>query len=213
MIIVIGGIKGGSGKTTLCTNLAVIRALQGKRVLLVDADDQRSASDWAEHREGLGITTPWTTIQLNGASVRTQILKMAKDYDDILIDTGGRDTTSQRSALTIADIFLAPFQPRSLDVWTIGKVVSLINEIKTVNHNLKAFAVINRADPQGIDNQDAADIIKETEGIIYLSTAIGQRKAFANAAAEGLGIIELKAQDKKAIAEIKQLCSALFDTE
>jgi chromosome partitioning protein len=120
---------------------------------------------------------------------------MAKDYDDILIDTGGRDTTSQRSALTIADIFLAPFQPRSLDVWTIG-----------------AFAVINRADPQGIDNQDAADIIKETEGIVYLPTAIGQRKAFANAAAEGLGIIELKAQDKKAIAEIKQLCSALFDT-
>lgn len=212
MIIVIGGIKGGSGKTTLCTNLAVIRALQGKRVLLVDADDQRSASDWAEHREGLGITTPWTTIQLNGASVRTQILKMAKDYDDILIDTGGRDTTSQRSALTIADIFLAPFQPRSLDVWTIGKVVSLINEIKTVNHGLKAFAIINRADPQGIDNQDAADIIKETDGIVYLPTAIGQRKAFANAAAEGLGIIELKTQDKKAIAEIKQLCTALFDT-
>lgn len=212
MIIVIGGIKGGSGKTTLCTNLAVIRALQGKRVLLVDADDQRSASDWAEHREGLGITTPWTTIQLNGASVRTQIMKMAKDYDDILIDTGGRDTTSQRSALTIADVFLAPFQPRSLDVWTIGKVVSLINEIKTVNQNLKTFAVINRADPQGIDNQDAADIIKETEGIVYLPTTIGQRKAFANAAAEGLGIIELKTQDKKAITEIKQLCAALFDT-
>lgn len=212
MIIVIGGIKGGSGKTTLCTNLAVIRALQGKRVLLVDADDQRSASDWAEHREGLGITTPWTTIQLNGASVRTQIMKMAKDYDDILIDTGGRDTTSQRSALTIADVFLAPFQPRSLDVWTIGKVVSLINEIKTVNQNLKTFAVINRADPQGVDNQDAADIIKETEGIVYLPTTIGQRKAFANAAAEGLGIIELKTQDKKAITEIKQLCAALFDT-
>jgi chromosome partitioning protein len=136
---------------------------------------------------------------------------MAKDYDDILIDTGGRDTTSQRSALTIADVFLAPFQPRSLDVWTIGKVVTLLNEIRTVNHNLKAFAVINRADPQGIDNQDAADIIKETDGIIYLSSAIGQRKAFANAAAEGLGIIELKTQDKKAIAEIKQLCTALFD--
>lgn len=212
MIIVIGGIKGGSGKTTLCTNLAVIRALQGKRVLLVDADEQRSASDWADHREGLGITTPWTTIQLSGSAVHTQINKMKKDYDDILIDTGGRDTTSQRSALTVADIFLAPFQPRSLDVWTIGKVVSLINEIKTVNPGLKAYAVINRADPQGADNHDAPEIIKETDGISYIPTTIGQRKAFANAAAEGLGIIELKAQDKKAISEIKKLCTTLFDT-
>jgi chromosome partitioning protein len=122
MIIVIGGIKGGSGKSTLATNLTVIRALEGKRVLLVDADEQRSASDWAEHRESLGITTPWTTVQLIGSSVRSQLFKMSSDYDDVIVDTGGRDTTSQRSALTAADIFLAPFQPRSLDVWTVGKV-------------------------------------------------------------------------------------------
>lgn len=211
MIVVIGGIKGGSGKSTLATNLTVIRALEGKRVLLVDADEQRSASDWAEHRENLGITTPWTTVQLLGASVRAQLLRMANDYDDVIVDTGGRDTTSQRSALTVADIFLAPFQPRSLDVWTAGKVVSLIDEIRAVNPKLKAYAVINRADPQGIDNQDAAEILKESDGIIYLPSTIGQRKAFANAAAEGLGIIELKTQDKKAIAEIKHLCAAIFE--
>lgn len=211
MIIVIGGIKGGSGKSTLATNLTVIRALEGKRVLMVDADEQRSASDWAEHRENLGITTPWTTVQLLGATVRSQLLKMAKDYDDVIVDTGGRDTTSQRSALTVADLFLAPFQPRSLDVWTAGKVVSLVEEIRAVNPKLKAYAVINRADAQGVDNQDAADILKESDGITYLPASIGQRKAFANAAAEGLGIIELKTQDKKAIAEIRQLCAALFN--
>ena len=211
MIIVVGGIKGGSGKSTLATNLTVIRAFEGRRVLLVDADEQRSASDWAEHRENLGITTPWTTIQLLGPTVRAQLLKMAKDYDDVIVDTGGRDTNSQRSALIVADIFLAPFQPRSLDVWTVGKVVSLVEEIRVANPKLKAYAVINRADPQGVDNQDAADILKESDGIIYLPATIGQRKAFANAAAEGLGIIELKTQDKKATAEIKQLCAALFN--
>jgi chromosome partitioning protein len=210
MIIVVGGIKGGSGKSTLATNLTVNRALEGKRVLLVDADEQRSASDWAEHRESLGITTPWTTVSLVGAGIRSQLLKMSNDYDDIIVDVGGRDTTSQRSALTVADVFLAPFQPRSLDVWTVGKVVSLIEEIKAVNPKLKAYAVINRADPQGVDNQDAAEILQESEGITYLPTTIGQRKAFANAAAEGLGIIELKAQDKKAVIEMKQLCAAIF---
>jgi chromosome partitioning protein len=136
---------------------------------------------------------------------------MANSYDDILVDTGGRDTTSQRSALSIADVFLAPFQPRSLDVWTLGKVVALLNEVYVVNPKLKAYAVINRADPQGIDNEDSAEIIRDTDGITYLPVTLGQRKAFANAASEGLSVIELKNQDKKASAEINLLCATIFD--
>ena len=213
MIVVVGGIKGGSGKTTICTNLTVLRATQGKRILLVDADEQRSASDWAEHRESLGLKSPWTTIQLTGKNVFNQIQKMRKDYDDILIDTGGRDTTSQRSALGIADIFLAPFQPRSLDVWTMGKVSSLLSEIRTFNSKLKAFAIINRADPLGTDNKDASDILLEAEGINLIPHLIGSRKAFANAASEGLGVTEIKTKDKKAIEEIKTLCQYLFNTK
>lgn len=212
-IVVVGGIKGGSGKTTIASNLVVLRARQGKRVLLIDADEQRSASDWAEHREYLEIPTPWTTISLLGSSVRTQMLKMSSNYDDIIIDTGGRDTTSQRAALTASDIFIAPFQPRSLDVWTIGKVSALLADVRAVNHNLKAFAVINRGDFQGTDNEGAADILKENDGLVYLPTPIGQRKAFANAAAEGLGVVELKIKDKKAILEIEQLCEAIFAPE
>lgn len=210
MILVVGGIKGGSGKSTIATNLTVIMASTCKKVLLVDADDQRSSSDWAEHRENLGVPTSWVTIQLLGAKIHSQLQRMKNDYDYIIVDTGGRDTTSQRSALTVADMFLAPFQPRSLDVWTVGKVTSLINEIRTVNPDLKAFAIINRADPQGIDNQDSAEILKESDGIIYLENQIGQRKAFANAAAEGLGVIELKIQDRKAATEIRHLCDAIF---
>ena len=211
MIIVIGGIKGGSGKTTLATNLVVIRALSGKKVLLVDADEQRSASDWAEHRESLGISTPWTTIQLTGASVRSQLQRMQNDYDEIIVDTGGRDTTSQRASLTIADVLIAPFQPRSLDIWTLGKLSSLLEEVRVVNPKLKAFAVINRADPQGTDNHDAMQLIKEAEHIKCIPITIGQRKAFANAASEGLGVVELKSHDKKAVLEINNLCDSLYD--
>ncbi|NGX44098.1 MAG: Chromosome-partitioning ATPase Soj [Candidatus Anoxychlamydiales bacterium] len=211
-ILVVGGIKGGSGKSTLASNLAVLRSRSGKRVLLVDADEQRSISDWAEHRESLGVSTPWTTVNLLGASVRAQLLKMSKDYDDVIVDTGGRDTTSQRSALTVAQFFLVPFQPRSLDVWTIGKVSALLNEIKSINPKLKAFSVVNRGDSQGSDNEGAADILKESEELTHLSCIIGQRKAFSNATAEGLGVIELKVKDKKAISEIELLCSILFKT-
>jgi len=214
MIVVLGGIKGGCGKTTLATNLAVIRSIiDDRRVLLVDADEQHSTSDWSEHRESLGINTPWTTIKLTGHAVRTQIMKMGCDYDDIIVDSGGRDTSSQRAALTAADIFLTPFQPRSLDVWTIGKVKDLLNEVRAVNPGLVAYAVINRADPQGKDNIDAMEIIRETEGIECLDAIIGQRKAFANAASEGLSVVELANPDKKAVAEIRHLNDIIFNAK
>lgn len=208
MIITVGGIKGGAGKTTIATNLTAMRALANKKVLLVDADDQRSASDWVEHRQALGINTPWTTIQLTGIAVHKEVPKMLEHYDDIIIDTGGRDTASQRAAISIADILIAPFQPRSFDVWTLGNLNKLLNELITYNSKLKVYAVINRADSKGSDNSDAMEILSER--IQCIPVTIGQRKAFSNAASEGLGVMELKSSDKKATQEIEELYNAIF---
>lgn len=212
MILVVGGIKGGSGKTTLATNLTVLRSAKGKKVLLVDADDQKSVSDWIEQRLGSSIKTDWATIQISGSLIYSELRKMQNDYDDIIIDVGGRDTTSQRSALAIADTYLLPFQPRSLDIWTIGSVRKLINEIKSVNPNLKTLAAINRADPKGADNEDAMQVISEVPELKFTCT-IGQRKAFANAASYGLGVSELKITDKKAIQEIESLYHSIYEND
>lgn len=212
MIVVVGGIKGGSGKTTIATNLAVIRASSGAKVLLVDADEQKSASDWAQQRALLEIDDSLTTVQLSGKGVYSQVQKMGADYDDVIIDVGGRDTTSQRSALTIADLFLIPFKPRSLDIWTAGPVKTMINEIKAVNSGLMCIALINQADPRGSDNEDALDVLKENQDIKCFEGSIGHRKAFGNAAAEGLGVIEIDVQDKKANQEIRALYEYVYTT-
>ena len=99
-IVVAGGIKGGGGKTTTATNLAVIRATEGRDVLLADADDQETATDFTNLRKEKEVPGPaYTCIKLTGAAVRTEILRLAPKYQDIIIDTGGRDTTSQRAAL------------------------------------------------------------------------------------------------------------------
>lgn len=212
MITVVGGIKGGSGKTTLATNLCVIRSEQSKKILLVDADEQKSASDWASQRHALGIETNWVTIQLAGKAIHTELRKMIGDYDDVIIDVGGRDTTSQRSALAIADICILPFKPKSFDMWTLGKVKTMITEIKAVNPDLKVYAVINQADSRGSDNKDSLDMIKEIEDFICLDCCLGNRKSFANAAAEGLGVVELKKSDPKAVEEIRTLYSQIYHT-
>jgi chromosome partitioning protein len=210
MIVVVGGIKGGSGKTTIATNLTVIKAREGKKTLLIDADEQRSASDWSNMREGTGIHTSWTTIQLSGKALYAQIKNMSDDYEEVIVDVGGRDTTSQRSSLLIADVFLIPFKPRSLDIWTIGNVRSMINEIKELNPKLRCMAVINQADCVGSDNSDAFEIIKECTEMDCLPITIGYRKAFGNAAAIGQGVIELDKQDPKSIKEIMELAKCVY---
>lgn len=210
MITVIGGIKGGGGKTTLATNLCVMRSASGKKVLLVDADEQKTASDWASQREALGVETPWTTIQLAGKAIHTEIKKMIPLYDDIIVDVGGRDTTSQRSALAIANVCVIPFKPKSFDMWTLGAVKAMINEIRAVNESLEVYAVINQADSRGSDNDDSYEMINEMSGFMCIPTAIGHRKAFANAASDGKSVVELKKIDPKASEEIKVLYRYIF---
>ncbi|MEM9032135.1 MAG: AAA family ATPase [Pseudomonadota bacterium] len=214
MIITVGGIKGGSGKTTVSTNLAVLRASAGRDVLLVDADDQETASDFTMLRnEGQEDGAGYTSIKLTGAAVRTEVKRLAAKYDDIVIDTGGRDTSSQRAALTVSDTLLVPFVPRSFDVWTLEKVSQLVGEMRAANPDLAAYAFINRADPRGQDNAEAEEVIRETEELTLIQTPLGARKAFGNAAAHGLAVTELKPQDPKASDEMLTLFRYLFDTE
>ncbi len=213
MIIVVGGIKGGGGKTTLATNLCVMRSLTNKKILLVDADEQKTASDWASQREALGIETNWTTIQLAGKSIHSEIKKLVPNYDDIIIDVGGRDTTSQRSALSIANICVIPFKPKSFDMWTLGAVKTMLNEISAINEKMIVYAILNQADSRGSDNDDSLEMITELSDFICIPTTIGNRKSFANAASEGQGVIELSKKDMKALEEIKVLYRYVFGVD
>ena len=179
-------------------------------MLLVDADDQATASDFTALRnqllpQGAG----YTSIVLAGAAVRTEVRRLAGKYDDVLIDTGGRDTTSQRAALTVSDRLLVPFVPRSFDVWTLATVADLVAEIRTVNSDLQALVFLNRADPRGSDNTDAESFLGEAPGLELLSVRLGTRKAFGNAAARGLAVTELRPQDRKATEELLALVRAV----
>ena len=110
MILMVGGTKGGSGKTLLAVNLCAMRADAGRDVLLVDADEQGSAMDFTrQRRQRTGGDAGYTAIQSREADVAVQVRRMADKYEDIIIDVGGRDTASQRAALAVAERLLIPF--------------------------------------------------------------------------------------------------------
>ena len=80
-------------------------------------------------------------------------------------------------------MLLVPFVPRSFDVWTLEKVATLVEEMRSGNPELRAFVFINRADPRGQDNQDAAGVLKDNAVLEFIDTPLGSRKVFGYAAA------------------------------
>lgn len=207
MIFTVGGIKGGTGKTTIATNLAVWLSQHGADVLLVDADEQESASDFTAWREEtkkgqLG----YTLVQLNGPTVRRQIEQLRPKYDHIVIDTGGRDTASQRAALFVSDVYLIPFAPRSYEIWTLSKVQALLSEIQGSRSTLlQVFSFLNKADTRGADNNEATEVLKDNEELNFVDYPVINRKAFATAASKGLSVFEMVPTDEKAVSEVEAL--------
>lgn len=205
MIYTIGGIKGGSGKTTMAVSLAILLAHQGKRVLLVDADKQATATNFARWRTQTLSNTGFTSIQLADMQVHSEISKLKLNYDDIVIDAGGRDTASQRAALAVSDIFIAPFAPKSFDIWTLEQVVNLVQEMQMANPNLMPYALLNRVDYNEKDIKEAREYIEESGVLKVLNNTLHERKAFVNAAAAGLAVTEFKPRNIKAAEEIEML--------
>ena len=209
MILTVGNVKGGVGKTTLAINLAIALTRSGRDVLLIDGDEQGTAAAFTELRTAeKGGSPGYTAVTLQGAAIRTQVRQLKAKYDDIVIDVGGRDSGSLRAALTVSDTILIPVKPRSFDLWAVDQTADLVKEARDINDSLRAIAVINEADAQGKDNDAAIEALRDVQGIELAPVMIVRRKAFSNAAAAGLSVLEYN--DPKAQEELTHLTEFLF---
>lgn len=213
MIVTVGNPKGGVGKTTLALNLAIVRARAGRDVWLIDGDRQGTAqivvSIRAEAGRQPGIAC---ATYPDGATLRAQVQQQVAKFDDIIIDAGGRDSTALRAALVLSDVLVVPFQPRSYDVWALNDIAGLVDEARSVRDGLRAVAVLNCADTgdASTDNAEAAAAVADVPQFEYMNTPIRRRKAFANAAGQGLSVLERKPADRKACDELNALVNTLF---
>ncbi len=215
MIVLIGGEKGGTGKTTLVTNIAALRALQGHDVLIIDTDSQASASFWAATRDDLTSPPRVACVQKFGKGLTKEVKDLANRYEDIIIDAGGRDSLELRAAMVVADYMFAPVQASQFDVWTLAQLDDLVRQAQAVNGTLKASIVINRASthPGVTEASDAASLLDDFESLFNSGVIIRDRIAYRKAASQGLCVGELKPQDRKALAEIHSLYKAIYHVQ
>lgn len=210
-IITVGSTKGGVGKTTLALNIAIARAMAGRDVWLIDADRQGTASTALAIRSEAGKLPVIATAHYpDGAALRAQVQHQRNKFQDIVIDAGGRDSTALRAALVLSDLVLVPFQPRSIDVWAVADIAALIEEARAMRDGLQALAILNMADTAGSDNEDAAAALADYPTITYLDTPIRRRKSIANAAGNGMSVLEQTPRDEKAITELNALLKSIY---
>ena len=205
MIILIGGEKGGTGKTTLSTNLAAVMMSYNSDVLLVDTDRQGSASAWCTMRDESPNFKRIPCIQKFGPTIASEIKDLSNRYQDIIVDAGGRDSVELRSALTVANKIFIPIQASQFDVWTLGAMDNLVNLARPYNPHLKAFVVINRAstNPSVSESRETKEVFDDFQNLKLLKTMIHDRIAYRKAARSGLAVIELEQPDSKANAEVE----------
>lgn len=214
-IILIGGEKGGTGKTTLAVNLAALRALQGRDVLLIDTDVQASASYWAQSRDEAQTRPRIACIQKFGKGLPTEVRDLARRYQDLIIDAGGRDSVELRSSLVVAERVFIPIQPSQFDIWTLGRMDDLVRTAQGFNAELRASVVISRASTNPSVNEavEARTLLADFEHLRLANAIIRDRIAYRKAARDGLSVDELKPGDPKAIEEMRALFREVFHGE
>jgi chromosome partitioning protein len=120
-----------------------------------------------------------------------------------------------RAALTLTDVLVVPFAPRSYDVWALDDIAALVEEARSLRDGLQAFAVLNLADAgeASADNAEAAAAVADVPQFAYLPQPIRRRKAFSNAGGQGLSVFELAPRDSKACAELTALAESVFNIQ
>ena len=203
-LIAVCQLKGGSGRSTLATNLAV-----GLDASLVDADPpQFSAAAWGAVR-GVEVTAVNTHRELFD---RVPLLGVC------VVDCPPRAAEMTRAALGLADLILIPVTPGAADLWAVQDLLPIVREAQELDPKPIVRLVWNKYRAHvGSEAELVAQASREL-GIKSMQATLGYRAAYWKAFIEGLSVLEgsdPKARDEMAalIAEVEMLTHEDYEAD
>ena len=196
--------KGGSGKTTLATNIAAGLSRAGGRVLLVDTDPQGSARDWRAANE----SNPIPVIGLDRPTLANDIKDLGQQYDIVVIDGAPQLKELAASAIRVSDAILIPVQPSPYDIWATADLVELIKARQEITDGrTQAAFLVSRAIQNTRLSSEVIEALKHYSLPIFKSMTY-QRVVYAVSASSGLSVYD--ADDEKARNEIQHIVEELM---
>lgn len=188
--------KGGAGKSTLASNLAVAAHLSGQRVFICDLDPLQSLVKWSRLRKTVDIPVE----HIPGAKLPRALDALARSgVGLVVIDTPGADAACCADAIEAADFCIVPARPNALDLWASEETVA---RVKAAG---KAYAfLLNQCPParQGARVARGAESLQELGAL--LAPMISTRVDYQEAVRLGLGVNELR-PNGAAAREMSQL--------
>ncbi len=200
-VITIAQQKGGAGKTTVAAHLAVALSQKGNRVAVIDIDPQGSLGHWhrvREERFGEGFTGV-SFSSLSGWRVGSEVSRLRKLQDYIIIDSPPHTETEARTAIRTADLIIIPVQPSPTDLWATKATLDLAKAEK-----IPVRVVLNRV---SANSKLAQTISAELSDLA--KTSLGNRVLFASALLEGRCATEVD-PSSQAAEEVKSLVKEII---
>jgi chromosome partitioning protein len=210
-ITLVASNKGGVGKTTTATNIAVALAQAGLDVCLVDADRQRSASRWHAEREDAGIEPRITLIEKLGRISMT-LRTLSEKFDHVIVDVAGRNSDELLSALAVAHTVIAPHQCSQLDLDTLSELQIQVSAALNINPNLRTLAYHTMASTnpsvRETERREFLEFLSEFPEIQPLQSVGFYRKAYKDVMSFGRSVLE--GDNAQAIAEVRSLVKEVY---
>jgi chromosome partitioning protein len=239
--LVVANQKGGVGKTAILVHVAFDFADRGLRVLVIDLDTQGNASYTLRNRTIAGdasslftpnakqvVGAPGITLyradsaladiekhDLQGAAshLRSNIKRLAEDFDVCLIDTAPALGVRLVAALFSADFVVSPIELEAYSLQGIRMMVATIGNVKRSNPSLKFLGIL----PSKVDSRNPRHTLHLCElqkayPSDILPTVIGLRSSVADALANGQPVwTNPKTAARKATKEMRAVASYLYN--
>lgn len=212
MILLVGGQKGGTGKSTIATNLAVWNVLRGSTVMLIDLDPQASSFHWASGRAAEPDLPTVHCIRAIGQSLISTLRGLVSEYDEIIIDVGGQDGQEVRLAMCAAHKMYTPVTPSAPDLWTLPTINRLYqNVVMETNPDLEVRVLLSKVstNPKSNALKNSRRYVQESCPQLYLSEGwTHYREIYKDAFNNWRGVLEFN--NGKANDEIRKVAEEIY---